>query len=224
MPSPDSVWTPQGYTQGVNVLKSIAQKDARQLPRFRSQASGRVFDRFCSSDNIKTVLEENLPLDRRMQSLLSYLDGVKQALIIYSEPATRGIGFDAEAVGLTGLMLKLVEEVSGVANSFMASIPQADPQRSAREQTFLRLKDSLVTTFDHAITTLGDIDAHTAPARIRLCGHLKETLPLVIGQFPPASQKEIPLRIQRMVANETDEAVKMALAGLYQVTTAALAR
>jgi len=210
------MWTPEDYSQAVRVLKSIAQKDARKLPRHKSQNSWKLFDRISSRDNLAAMLNQNFPLNTRFPLAIGYMDGVKQAMIIYFDPLTRGINLDAETVELMGLTLRLAQEVTRMGNEFMASIPKDDPKLLVRQEGFARMKDGLVTTFDGAIISLGEANVYRLPTRIRLCGYVQETLPSVFREFPATVQTELPLRLKRMQDHESDEGMKRALADLYE--------
>ena len=87
MPSPDRMWTPEDYSQAVRILKTITEKDARELPRYDSQNSGKLFARISSRDNLAAMLNKNLPLNTRLPLVDGYLEGVKQILIhnVHSE-------------------------------------------------------------------------------------------------------------------------------------------
>ena len=220
MPSPDRMWTPEDYAQAVRVLKSIAQKDPRELPRYKSQNSGKLFERISSRDNLAAMLNQNLPLNIRLPLVDGYVEGVKQTMIVYFEPSSRGIILDAEIIEVFGLMLKLAQETTRTANEFMASIPKDDPKLSVRQEGFVRMKEGLVTTFDGAIISLGETTFYRAQTRVRLCGYLQETLPPILREFPTTVQTEIPLRIKRMEENESDEQVKKALGNLIKAVAA----
>lgn len=220
MPFPDRMWTPEDYSQAVRVLKLIVEKDARELPRYESQNSGKLFARISSRDNLAAMLNKNLPLNTRFPLVDGYFEGVKQTMIVYFEPSSRGIIFDVEIIEVLGLTLKLAQETVSMANEFMASIPKDDPKLSVRQEGLARMKDGLVTTFDGAIISLGETNAYQAQARIRLCGYLQETLPPILREFPKSVQTEIPLRIKRMEESESNNQVKKALGNLIKAIAA----
>ena len=166
------------------------------------------------------MLNENLPLNTRFPLVLGYLEGVKQTMLTYFEPSSRGVMLDAEAAEMMGLMLELAQATMVMANEFMASIPQDDPKLSVRQEGFVRMKDGLITTFDGAIISLGETSFYRLQNRLKLCAYLQETLPPMLHEFPATVQSEIPLRIKRMRDGESDEDMKNALSGLYRAVTA----
>jgi hypothetical protein len=224
MPSPDREWNSEDYEQAVIVLKSLATQNPLKLPRYDSKVSGKMFQRIVSRENLAVMLNRNLPLNTRFPLVFGYLDGVKKTLLVYYEPATRGVTMDTELVEVMGLLLKAGQESLGLANEFVATIPKDDPKLEVRMQGFAKMKIGLVGTFDGAILSLSEKKAYRTSARIRLCGYLQETLPSVIGEFPATVQTEIPLRIKRMQENETDADMKKALADLYVSIANALSR
>jgi hypothetical protein len=223
MPAPDRAWSPQDYSQAATVLKSIAQKNPRELPRSGSPASGKLFERIASTENLAPLLDEKLSLDTRMPMMIGYLDGSRQVMTDYLDPATRGFVFDSEVAGLMGLMLKLGETSIGLGNKFMASVPKDDPKMSVRQEGFSKMKSGLVTTFDGAIISLSETNFYGTPARLKVCGYLRDTLPSVINEFPSNVQSEIPVRIGRLQEIESDAQMKKELEELRNAVTAALA-
>jgi hypothetical protein len=224
MPSPDRMWTSEDYSQAARVLKSIAEKDVHELPRYNSRTSGKLFERISSRENLATILDKNLSLDTRLPLAIGYVDGLKQTLMIYLEPSARGTILDAEMGELMGLMLRWSREVMDLANEFMASLPKDDSNLAVRQEGFARMKNGLVTTFNGAIISLGETNIYRTSVRIRLCGYLEETLPPVIQEFPASVRTEIPLRVKRMQVSESDEQMKKSLADLHQAIAVALAR
>jgi len=212
MPSPDRMWSPLDYGQASKVLKTLIDKDPCQLPRYESGRSGKMFDRIRSPENLAISQDQNLQVETRMSLTFSYLENLSPILQIYLTEAEHGKNFDAEIVEIMGLMLEISQKSQPLAAQFMASLPKDDPQLSVRQAGFEKMKAGTITTFTGAIDSVEEVHFYRAPARVRLCEYLQETLPQAMRNFPPSVQKELSIRLEKMSENESDENVKKALA------------
>ena len=92
LPANDRTWLGDDYEQAASVLKSIAAIDATNLPRYGSIASGPVFARIVSLDNLRLLRNSGMGRQIRLSKEFQILTNVSEILtnLFFSKYSRRG--------------------------------------------------------------------------------------------------------------------------------------
>jgi hypothetical protein len=214
VPAPDRPWSAQDYAAAIRVLRTIAAKDVLQMPRHESRTSGALFRRMCDKENLEPFKDRRLPIEQRLPALEPVQLALRELLVIYLKPAASGAAFDRENLEVMGMMLRLIPVQFALADEFLATLPKDDPKKEVRREAVASMRKGAATSVDGALLTLGQGKAYRASDLVRFAALVKESLPAALPSLPPDAQKEVPVRLQRLIEAEADPDLKAALKDL----------
>ncbi len=128
MPAHDRDWSGNDMTRAANILAAIAQKDAGHLPRYRSQPSGRAFERLTANEILDLYRNRSLPLEQRFFDALNYMQSSNEILRLYLAAFNQHVVGDSELIELAGAQLR----VSVVMITLVNDQPLYQPTRAPR--------------------------------------------------------------------------------------------
>jgi hypothetical protein len=211
MPANDRFWLGDDYAQALLVLKSLAASDATQLPRYGSPASGPVFARIVSRDNLRLALTSALPEEQRLTAAAAIMQNLGQITVVYASATTSSQVFDSELVELMGYLLEVSREMLPLTEAVVASVPVDAPSREARVKGLDQVRQGTAGIASGCLTTLTDKKSYRVSELVRLAETMEKTLPLLMPFLPPGTQQELPILLRRMLEQESDPKLKQAL-------------
>jgi hypothetical protein len=212
LPAHDRKWSGDDYEQALAILRTIASQDATQLPRFGSPASGLMFARMVSLDNLSLYNNKTVALDLRLQERGAILTNLGLLIGLYASVSTAEKVFDAELIELTRLTLETCVDVPQMLDKAMAS---ASPE--IRQKSQLELAGGFAQIVNGCLTSLTEKQLYRTANLIRLAQTLERTLPAIIPFLPPGTQQEIPVRLKQIIEQESDPELK---SNLIRISTA----
>jgi hypothetical protein len=134
IPAPDRVWNSEDMARVADVLTKLAAKDAGRLPRFKSQRSGRLYDRITSSEDLAQFRDRSLPIDVRLPRVMDYLNAANSLLkLYYSHFVKHDVG-DDDMVGLFAIVLQTTAVACPLLGEFVPTLDKNDPSYATRMQ------------------------------------------------------------------------------------------
>lgn len=212
LPAHDRKWGGDDYEQALAILRTIAAQDPTQLPRFGSPASGLMFARIVSPDNLSLYNDKTAALDLRLQERGAILTNLGLLIGLYASVSTAEKVFDAELIELTRLTLQACVDVPQMMDKAMASV-SPEIRQSSQQQ----VSEGFAQVVNGCLTTLTEKKLYRTVTLIRLAQALEKTLPAIITTLPPGTQQEIPVRLKQIIEQESDAELK---GSLIRVSTA----
>ncbi len=204
-PADDRPWTSAEMTKVQKVLTDLAKKDSRQLPRYRSERSGKVFARLTDDENLGLARNATFPLSVRLSEILTYSKEFGAISKVYMAAfAEQHIG-GREMVELTAHLFRVMVAITDVVDEYLPTIPKDDPDYSGRMAGFERMKQGAATSVNGALILLTERDAYSAPDRVRFAELVTPTLPLLVRRLKPGSRAEM---VQTLETMNTDPKLK----------------
>lgn len=185
LPAHDRPWSGADMLQAFKVLSSIAKEDFRKLPRYKSDRSGDVFARITSTENLKILRDQRLPLKTRMLEGANEMQATGQLLTLYAAAFPKEDYRHAEIIELMGSILRESVIVLDLADKIQQTWKKDDPAYETRMKGFEQMKGGLVNIVGGCVTTLGEKDLYRASELKRFIGYLNETLPVLVRACLP---------------------------------------
>lgn len=199
LPAIDRIWTGDDYLQAGVVLRTIAAADVTQLPRYGSPSSGAVFARIVSTDNFRKSPDP-------LQATAEILQKLGQVAFVYLSAITPKRVFDSEVVELGRFELELSRDSLQFLGNVQV-LPLSASENDKKLQQDLgkleeKLRQALAKIIDGCLLILAEKNYRSAEL-VRLAETLETNLQ-IISSLPAEAQHEIPIRIQRMIEQESD--------------------
>ncbi len=209
LPAHDRPWSGQDYQQAAAVLQVIALADATQLPRYGSPISGDVFARIVSLDNLKLSRDRTVSQALRLQAASLILMNMSQVTMIYASATTTEKVFDSESVELLRFTLETCHDIGQLTEAVLASAPTNNENR---KKGLDQVGEGLAQVVNGSLITLTEKKAYRTSELIRLAQTIETTLPTMMALLPAGTQQEIPVRMKRLIEQESDAELKEQLA------------
>ncbi|WP_375766691.1 hypothetical protein NR798_34105 [Archangium gephyra] len=217
VPSPERSWSGQDYAAAAQALSALAQKSPPELPRYQSTRSGPLFARLTSFENVDAIERLQVAPLARVQLAGSMMEPASQLLMLY-------IGANAASGGFSTEMIELQAFVTHAAAEMMEAIDQVPPtdirNREAFESGMAQIRMGLGKVAIGALTTVSERKVYSNEDRLRFLGTLKQDLPRLLPKLEPLTQQEVPVRIEKLLADEPSPEVKRELEALRSALTA----
>jgi len=198
MPSYDRKWIGKDFLVAAQVLQTVAQRDAGELPRYGSLKSGPMFDRIVSPQNLTFLTDKSLTLSDRTASGFYAVTGLTQILKTYLAAVEAKKVGAGNVVELMGAELRYCNVLGQLNEEVRLSIPANDPNRAARLEGLKRARAGMAVAVSGVLEMLTVTDC-SAASRARLAQVCLETLPSIIPRLTTASQTEMLLRLDTLI-------------------------
>jgi len=132
LPAHDRSWEAEDMARAAKVLTSLFQSDPRRLPRYRSERSGRVFDRITTAQNLQTFRSPPLSLEQRVGRSANFLLSINQIFVLYLTSFSKRATGDSEVVELTGAVNRTTVVMVELANELLPTLKKDDPSYKDR--------------------------------------------------------------------------------------------
>jgi hypothetical protein len=214
LPAQDREWSGDDMGKAEKVLASVAQKGYRQLPRYKSERSGEVFERLTSPQNLDLFKNRTLPLDARFPQALNYFQASNQVLKLYLAGFLKKDVRDSELVELMGSQFRSTVVMLELVDEFVPTIKKDDPKYEVRMQGLDQMKRGLASVVAGGLQTITERESYRGSELVRLVGYMQETFPLIVPRLPPGARTETVLRLKKM---QDDPALKDLQPGLGEL-------
>jgi hypothetical protein len=216
MPSPDAPWSADNMAQAVKVLASLAEKGYGQLPRYQSERSGAVFARLTSAQDLEPLRDRSLPLEARMPQGLAYGQASSRIFMLYGSAFMKKDVRDSEVVELMGAQLRSAVVMIELVDELLPTIKKDAPDYQYRMQGLEKMKGGLGFVVKGALITLTERQHYRRAELVRLIGHMREPLPLIVPRLLPEARDEVMAQLEKM---QDDPALKDLQPGLGELRT-----
>ena len=198
-PAHDRDWVSTDVRAAAEILNAIAAKDATQLPRYRSERSGRAFERLTADANLDIYRNKTLPLSQRLLGAIEHLNSMNQVLKAYIEAFTRQNVGDSEVIELLGAQLRSAVVMTSLTDEFLPTLDKNDPKYPARMEGLKTMKGGMAQMVFGTLITLTESEAYRPAERKRLIGHMQGTFPKILPALLEDSRTEARQQIRNYV-------------------------
>lgn len=217
VPSPERTWSAQDYALAMKALSEIAQKDPAQLPRYQSERSGPLFARLTAYDNMDSLESLQLAPLAQVQTAGAMLGPASQILMLYLQAHSTSNSFATEMIELQAFTLHAAVAVLEA----MDSVPRSEVRnRDAFESGLAQMQSGFGKMVSGALATLSEREVYSDEDRTRFLGRLMQDLPRLLPLLQPLTRREVPVRIDELLANERSPQVKRELESLRSAVAA----
>jgi hypothetical protein len=217
VPSPERSWSAQDYALALEALSELAQKDPTQLPRYQSERSGPLFARLTAYDNVDSLESLQLPALAKVQTAGAMLGPASQILMLYLQAHSTSNSFASEMIELQAFTLHAAVAVLEAMNHVPTS---GIRNREAFESGLAQMQSGFGKMVSGFLTTLSEREVYSDEDRLRFLGRLMQDLPRLMPLLQPLTRKEVPVRIDELLANERSPEVKRGLESLRSAVAA----
>jgi hypothetical protein len=215
LPAHDRLWSGDDMAKAAHVLSEVANQDAGQLPRHRSEHSGAVFSRITSTENLELFRNDTLPLDARMPQAATYLGSINKILKLYITGILKNSTSGSEIIELAGTELRMEVVILELVDEFLPTLDKNDPAYKIRMAGLEKMKRGLATTVAGTLQMLTETETYRTSERVRLLGYLKETLPDIVPRLTDDSRSEFMIRLETMSRSDDLKELQPALGELH---------
>jgi hypothetical protein len=212
MPDAARPWTGADYDAAAGLFEAVAKEDAARLPRAASADSGALFRRLVDPGNLAPVRGAGA-VDVRAKAGAGILAGVDRISIVwagaYRDDASRG----AELAALMSYTLLVSHETIPLADSLLAAPKKNEKakDRYERDARRAKLSDALAAIVSGCLESLATPGGFRPAERRSLASAVEAHLPALAPRLPAAARRDLPGRLKKLAAAESDPAVKDAL-------------
>ena len=180
---------------------ALASLPPAELPRYQSERSGDVFAKLTSTESLKLLTDDQLPIQARGQFVLLEINGCATTMKTYLNAYLGGQVGGAEMVELFGAQLRTIVACFDFYDAFRATLDPGDPTYQVRLQGYDQMRSGVSTVLAGASTTLTERSAYRREDLLRLVDYLREVLPVVLPRLAPNTQAEIVKRLINLQNN-----------------------
>jgi hypothetical protein len=214
LPAYDRLWSGDDMVKAEKVLTLVSQKGYRQLPRYKSERSGKAFDRLTSAQNLDFFKDRTFPLNARFPLLINYFQSSNQVFKLYLAGFLKNDVSDSEMVELLGAQLRSALVLLEIVDEFLPTIKKDDPKYQVRMQGLDQMKRGLASVVAGGLKTLTERESYRASELVRLVGYMQETFPQIVLRLPDGSRTETLFRLDKL---QDDPALKDIQPGLREL-------
>lgn len=223
LPADDRPWASVDLEKALRVLTDLSKTDARQLPQFGSERSGKVFSRLTADDNLDFARNATLPLSVRMADASNYLAAHNAITKLYFAAFLEKRMDGASVLELSAASFRVMVVMTDVVNEFIPTIPKDDLNYATRMAGLQKVKQGCAISTNGALLTLSEREAYRTADRVRLTESLTTTLPRIVPHMLPASRAEVVQKLDDMNANKDLSELQPALGKLCEAVKTAVA-
>lgn len=206
LPPPNRVWNGDDYVAAREALEKIYREEGqRRLPRYQSERSGEVFARITSPQNLEMIVDPGYSFGTRARHAALIFESHAGILRLYTDGFPQNQVRDSELVELFGSGLRQMVATLKILEHSMPMIDKGDPTSESRMNQVNRSKETVAHFVMTTIFTLREVDDFRVGERLRLIGHMRETLPVIVPQLSPSSRAEA---MQTLEAMQSDPKLK----------------
>lgn len=208
-PASDRPWTTPDYQ---TVFRTMQTLPASQFPRTTSPKSCPIVDRLTNPDNLGFFVNRSLPLDQRFIACLDLGDAANGILKLYLAAHSRTPLFAEDLIRVQGFMLQVVAVQLGLVSESLSTIDKTDSKYPTRMAGLEQAKRGMAQMIQGTLIVLEDRKTYTPQSRGDFASIIATTFPTIVKNLPSLSRQEFETTLRRIRSEETDNAVKAALA------------
>lgn len=214
LPSPDREWNVKDYKTATEALKKIATEDKMALPRKGSAASGPFFDRLVNPENLRSIKNARLPLPGRVREGGELIQHLSHLLLMYTSTDNKEYG--PEALRITVFLLQTSEEGIILTHAFVAQLPAGGRNDPAVEASLKQMRSGTATMLTGILDMFQDEQNYHGKELERFAADLVSAFPPLFRRTEPMVQKELKIRVEKLMKSHKDEKVRESLAKLHK--------
>jgi hypothetical protein len=209
LPSPDREWSAKDYQTAVEVLKKIAAEEKQALPRKGSPTSGPCFDRLVNAENLSLIKNPKLPIGARLLETGQLMKQMSPLVLLYVTTDNKEYG--PEILAMTLHSLVLADQAFIIADAFFAELPEKERNAPARQAGLKKMRSGMATSLTGVLTMLEEDEYYHGKPLERFSTDLVTVFPPVCRRLEPTVQKELKLRVQKLMKSHKNEKVRASL-------------
>jgi hypothetical protein len=140
--------------------------------------------------------------------------GIIEILKIYMTATNQGTSFDAELAEVLLFVGTVADKTWDFMETFEAGLSPDDPQYEVRMEGFETARGGLALIVGGFLTTLTEKAVYRQEILVDLAKRLRPSFPRMVARLSAESRLEIPIRLDGLVAAETEPELKAALRAL----------
>jgi len=217
VPAADHAWSPKDYERAEKGLAAVAEKNPSSLPQLG--APDGVFARMVSPENFNRLYDKTRPVSERLGTAVAYVEALSSLAKLYAELPYRQKTFTGEAAALVGQNLDLMAILVPLADEFLGTLSVNERKSPARLEGYNTMLAGLAESVGGVVVCLGEREVWRDTDRLTFLSHLDSLLAVVEPKLAAEFRRELPGKLQAVLAEETDAAVKARLAALIERLT-----
>ncbi len=215
VPAHDRSWSGDDMARAASVFMGISEKDASQLPRYKSESSGKAFERLTADSNFDMYRDLSLPVDHRFPDAMTYMQAFNQVFMLYFSAFNRDAVGGSELIELSNVQLRMSVVMINLTEEVLPSLDKDDPSFPTRMNGLKQMKGGMASIVAGSLQTLTESHAYRTSDLKRFAGYLEATLPDILPELPDGSQTETLARLESFLDDPKMEDLKPELDSLF---------
>jgi hypothetical protein len=198
LPKCDRPWSSADMSRAAKALAEIAKRDPRELPRFKSDNSGKVFARITSDENLDSIRKKSWPVSVRTGFALQYLHAAASIGKLYGAAAIDQKAASDETTEILGLTLRIAVVLKDLSDEVLPTLDQKDPTYAVRVKGLKQLTAGLGPVLQGLMTQALATKKLKPETQTRLLEYLDKTLPSLVKVLPTKAREDVRAKLKTL--------------------------
>ena len=185
-------------SRAAKVLTEVANRDPRELPRYESSKSGKVFARITSDENLDSIRKKSFPVSVRTGLALQYLHAVTSIGKLYGTAAIEQQAGSDETTEILGLTLRIAVVLKELSDEVLPTLDKSDPTYSVRAKGLKQMTAGLGPVLQGLMNQALANKKWKPETRSRMLKYLDKTLPELVKVLPPKVREELRAKLKTL--------------------------
>jgi hypothetical protein len=198
LPKCDRPWSSMDMSRAANALTEIAKRDPRELPRYESPKSGKVFARITSDENLDSFKKKSLPVSVRTGFALQFLQATVSIGKLYGAAALEEKAGTEETTEILGQTLRIAAVLKGLSDEVLPTLDQNDPTYATRVKGLKQMTGGLGPVLQGLLTQALANKKLTPETRTRMLRYMDKTLPDLVKVLPVKVREDLLAKLKTL--------------------------
>jgi hypothetical protein len=198
LPKCDRAWSSADMSRAATVLTKIAKRDPRELPRYESTKSGKVFARITSDENLDSIRKKSWPVSVRTGFALQYLHAAASIGKLYGAAAIEQKAASEETTEILGLTLRIAVVLKDLSDEVLPTLDQNDPTYAVRVKGLKQMTAGLGPVLQGLMTQALTTKKLKPETRTRMLEYLDKTLPTLVKVLPTKAREDVRVKLKTL--------------------------
>jgi hypothetical protein len=191
LPKCDRPWSSADMSRAAKVLTEIAKRDPRELPRYESATSGKVFARITSDENLDSIRKKSWPVSVRTGFALQYLHAAASIGKLYGAAAIEQKAASDEMTEILGLTLRIAVTLKDLSDEVLPTLDEKDPTYAVRVKGLKQMTAGLGPVLQGLMTQALTTKKLKPETQTRMLEYLDKTLPSLVKVLPAKAREDV---------------------------------
>ncbi len=198
LPKCDRPWSSADMSRAAKVLADISKRDPRELPRYGSGKSGKVFARITSDENLDSIRKKSWPVSVRTGFALQYLHAAASIGKLYGAAAIEQKSASDETTEILGLTLRIAVALKDLSDEVLPTLDQNDPTYSVRVKGLKQMTAGLGPVLQGLMTQALASKKLKPETQSRMLEYLDKTLPSLVKVLPAKAREDVRVKLKTL--------------------------